>query len=297
MLARAPLDLRANAMKMTAPVAPRWRSCLGAGDVIAGTRPWPAIGRANLRLFKREAYNDGLFEVQDAASQIAAAKRSARQRWVDDHRPVRGGGGQGRWRSQRSAPQCTDHRVRHQPRAPCNNFRRGAAAGRCDAYRNPPSQSGARKRVMLADLLGAGRRRDRRCALFGQRHVAAQSRTALAADPAATRAASRRASGPAGAGSSAGATRWRRWFMPLARFWRARGVIRSSGLCRWRGKWHVEGRTFGRHSTGGIGRRAGYGTCCSHRIMMPPTDSISLGCKARVRLIAANDKLGEMRCG
>ena len=68
MLARAPLDLRANRTRTDRTAL---AELLGAGEPIAGTRDGLRLP-AEFAAAQTPAYADGLFEVQDAASQIAA---------------------------------------------------------------------------------------------------------------------------------------------------------------------------------------------------------------------------------
>ena len=68
MLARAPLDLRANRTKIDRDALAQ---LLGAGDAIAGTRDGLRLP-AEFAAVQHPAFAEGLFEVQDAASQIAA---------------------------------------------------------------------------------------------------------------------------------------------------------------------------------------------------------------------------------
>ena len=68
MLARAPLDLRANAARIDRAAL---AEMLGAGEPIAGTRDGLRLA-AEFAAVQTPAFADGLFEVQDAASQIAA---------------------------------------------------------------------------------------------------------------------------------------------------------------------------------------------------------------------------------
>jgi 16S rRNA (cytosine967-C5)-methyltransferase len=69
MLARAPLDLRANAARIDRSAL---AEILGVGEPIAGTRDGLRLA-PEYAAVQTPAYADGLFEVQDAASQIAAA--------------------------------------------------------------------------------------------------------------------------------------------------------------------------------------------------------------------------------
>jgi len=69
MLARAPLDLRANRTRIDRNAL---AAMLGAGEPIAGTDDGLRLP-AEFAAVQTPAYGDGLFEVQDAASQIAAS--------------------------------------------------------------------------------------------------------------------------------------------------------------------------------------------------------------------------------
>ena len=69
MLARAPLDLRANRTRIDRGAL---ADLLGAGDPIAGTADGLRLP-PEFAAVQTDAFADGLFEVQDAASQMAAA--------------------------------------------------------------------------------------------------------------------------------------------------------------------------------------------------------------------------------
>lgn len=69
MLARAPLDLRANAARIDRDAL---AAVLGAGEPIAATAHGLRLP-GEFAAAQTDAYADGLFEVQDAASQLAAA--------------------------------------------------------------------------------------------------------------------------------------------------------------------------------------------------------------------------------
>lgn len=68
MLARAPLDLRANRTRIDRDAL---AALLGAGEAIAGTVDGLRLP-SEFAAVQHPAFTDGLFEVQDAASQIAA---------------------------------------------------------------------------------------------------------------------------------------------------------------------------------------------------------------------------------
>ena len=147
MLARAPLDLRANRARIDRDAL---AELLGTGEAIAGTREGLRLP-AEFAAVQHPAFADGLFEVQDAASQIAAEALGAGDGMtiVD----LCAGAGGKTLALAAAAPgariiACDINRARLQQLAP--RAERAGAANIETRLLNPGQES-----AMLADLVGA----------------------------------------------------------------------------------------------------------------------------------------------
>lgn len=147
MLARAPLDLRANRTRIDRDAL---AAMLGAGEPIAGTSEGLRLP-AEFAAVQHPAFADGLFEVQDAASQIAAEALGAKDGMtiVD----LCAGAGGKTLALAAAAPgariiACDVNRARLQQLAP--RAERAGASNIETRLLNP-----GQERAMLADLLGA----------------------------------------------------------------------------------------------------------------------------------------------
>lgn len=147
MLARAPLDLRANRARIDRD---ELAALLGAGDPIAGTRDGLRLP-AEFAAVQHPAFAEGLFEVQDAASQVAAeALGAANGMTIID---LCAGAGGKTLALAAAAPgariiACDINRARLQQLAP--RAERAGVSNIETRLLNPGQES-----AMLADLLGA----------------------------------------------------------------------------------------------------------------------------------------------
>ena len=179
MLVRASLDLRANRLRSSGE---ELATIFPEGEPIAGLADgWRLPGET--AAVQHTAYAEGRFEVQDAASQYAAAALYAHagQAIVD---LCAGGGGKTLAIASATGDAadilaCDTNRARLQQLLP--RAERAGATRIETRLLNP-----GKEHDMLADWQG---RADR---VFVQRHLAAQSRASLAAYPVAARPASRR---------------------------------------------------------------------------------------------------------
>ena len=195
--------------------------------------PWGIRLPPDSRVDDHPAFADGLVEVQDEGSQLIAlaCEPADGERILD----LCAGAGGKALALAAAAPDAHDPRDRQQSRAPVEACRRapsGPGATIETRLLNPPQRARRARR-----LARPGRPRAGRCALLGQRHLAAQSRRALAADARAARPRWSRSSSACSTSPPSWSARAGGWSMRSARCCPAKGQGRLTRFLSRHSSW------------------------------------------------------------